>query len=74
MKPIVHGLEAQYTDRMVFTYVDIDDPQAATVKAALGFRAQPQFVLLDGQGQVLKTWFGFVEAADFEAAFAAALQ
>jgi hypothetical protein len=26
MAPIVHGLEAKYSDRILFTYLDIDDP------------------------------------------------
>ena len=74
MKSIVHGLEARYSDRMVFTYLDIDDPATAPIKAALGYRVQPHFFLLDGQGNVLKQWLGFVEELDFVNAFDAALQ
>lgn len=70
----MHGLGAQYADRMVFTYLDIDDPNNATLKQTLGFRVQPQFVLLDGEGQILKQWLGFVDKEDFARAFDEALQ
>ncbi len=73
MRPIVHGLGARYADQLVFTYLDIDDPANAELKRALKFRVQPQFVLLDGEGQVIKQWLGFVEESDFTRAFDAAL-
>ncbi len=69
----MHGLEAEYGDRIQFTYLDIDDSQTSDLKAALGFRAQPQLFLLDGEGQVLKEWFGFVSREEFVSAFEAAL-
>lgn len=74
MKPIVHGLHASYNEEMVFTYLDIDDPATAGLKAELRFRYQPHFVLLDGEGNVVQQWFGIVREADFTAAFDAALQ
>jgi thioredoxin-related protein len=74
MKPIVHGLEARYADRMVFTYLDIDDARTDAFKAALGFRVQPQFFLLDGAGNILKQWFGFVPEEELAAAFEAVLK
>lgn len=69
MKPIVHGLEAQYTGKIQFTYLDVDDPATADLRQALRFRGQPQFVLLDGEGNVLQQWFGFVAAQDFRLVF-----
>jgi thioredoxin-related protein len=73
MAPVVHGLEDQYTGRMRFVYLDIDDPAAQPFKDALKYRVQPHFFLLDAQGNVLKQWLGFVDKAEFEAAFNAAL-
>ncbi len=73
MKPIVHGLEARYTDRMQFTYLDIDDPNTFELKQALGYRVQPHFFLLDAGGNVIQQWLGAVSEADFVAAFEKAL-
>jgi thioredoxin-related protein len=74
MKPIVHGLDARYTDRIVFTYLDIDDPATRPFKEALRFRYQPHFILLDGSGNVIQQWFGLVREEDFVAAFEDALR
>ena len=74
MRPIVHGLHARYNEQMVFSYIDIDDPATADIKAALRFRYQPHFVLLDGDGNIIQQWFGAVRESDFEAAFDTALQ
>jgi len=74
MKPIVHGLEAEYADRLNFIYLDIDDPATADLKRALNYRVQPHYVLLDSEGNVLQQWFGRVERDQFVQAFDAALQ
>lgn len=70
----MHGLEAEYGDRIQFTYLDIDDPNTADLQAALGFRVQPQLFLLDGEGNVLQQWFGFVSREEFVGAFEEALE
>jgi thioredoxin-related protein len=73
MAPVVHGLESEYAGRVNFVYLDVDDPNTKEFQQALGRRAQPEFYLLDGEGNVLKQWFGRVTPEDFEAAFAEAL-
>ncbi len=60
MAPIVHGLEAEYGNRMNFVYLDIDDPATADFKIKLGYRYQPHLMLLDGEGTILAQWVGFV--------------
>jgi hypothetical protein len=42
-----------------FTYLDADDPNTREFQRALGFVYQPEFYLLDGQGNLLKKWVGF---------------
>lgn len=74
MQPTVRRLEAEYAGRILFTGLDIDDPLNADFKQTLKFRGQPQFVLLDGQGQVLTQWFGRVEEGEFARAFDSALR
>ena len=74
MAPVVHGLEAEYTDRIVFTYLDIDDPANDKFKQALNYRVQPHYFLLDKYGNVVRQWLGYVPKDDFVRAFGQALQ
>ena len=69
MNPVVNGLQQEYDGRVTFTLVDIDDPNSKELKQKYGFRAQPYFVLLDGDGNVVKTWFGLVPVEEFRSAF-----
>lgn len=68
MKPIVHGLEAEYADRIQFTYLDMDDPATNDLKRELGFTWRPHFFLLDGEGRIVQQWVGYVEEADLRGA------
>jgi hypothetical protein len=72
MAPVVHGLEAEYSDRMNFVYLDVDDPNTQELQSALGRRAQPEFFLLDADGNVIQRWFGSVAPEILEDAFAKA--
>jgi hypothetical protein len=65
MAPMVHGLEAMYFGRIDFHYLDADDPDTWEFKRRFGFYVQPEFYLVDGQGQVVKKWVGFVDEAGF---------
>ena len=69
LAPIVHGLEAEYYDEINFVYLDVDDPANASFKEQFDFRDQPQFFLLDGEGQVFKEWVGPIPREEFVAAF-----
>jgi hypothetical protein len=69
MKPIVHGLEAEYLEQIQFTYLDVDDPGNDPFKQTLGFRYQPEFYLLDGAGTVVQKWIGPVTREGFVEAF-----
>ena len=74
MAPMVHGLEAKYDGKIKFTYLDANDSRTDGFQRALGFRYQPEFYLLDGNGQLLKKWVGFVPQDEFEAVFAQYVQ
>lgn len=73
MAPIVHGLEVKYTEQIDFIYLDIDDAANAEAKSKYHFLVQPQFFLLDAEGNIIQEWLGPVKAEDFEAAFAQVL-
>lgn len=74
MQPIVNGLEDEYGSDIEFVKINIDDPNSAAAKQEYGFRYQPYFVLVDGEGEVLQTWPGYTEAPLFEEAFATVLE
>lgn len=74
MAPMVHGLEAKYYGKVQFTYLDASDAATRDFQRALGFSYQPEFYLLDGQGNLLKKWVGFVSEDEFESAFAQYIQ
>lgn len=74
MAPIVHGLEVEYLDKINFVYLDVDDSANADFLRQLGYRYQPHFILIDGQGNTLQQWLGPVAADDFRAAFDTYLQ
>ena len=70
MAPMVHGLEAKYFGKVKFAFLDADDARTQEFQSALGFRYQPEFYLLDANGQVLKRFVGYLSQEEFEAAFA----
>ena len=70
MAPIVHGLEAKYSNRIKFIYLDIDDPANQQAMRDLGYIGRPHFYLLDTDGTILGQWLGYVPVEDFEIAFA----
>jgi len=73
MAPIVHGLEAEYYDRINFIYLNVDDPATNRFKEELNYFVQPDFFLLDRDGTVLNRWTGPVPAEELEGAFMTAL-
>ena len=73
MAPVVHGLEVEYYGQVNFAYLDVDDAANEAIKRELGYRVQPHFFLVDSQGYVVEQWLGRVDAAEFRAAFDAAL-
>ena len=71
---MVHGLEAKYLGRIKFAFLDADDPNTFDFQQALGFQYQPEFYLLDGNGNLLQKWVGYTSEQDFEAVFAQYVQ
>jgi hypothetical protein len=71
---MVHGLEAQYSGKINFFFLDADDPATRKYQQEFGFQYQPYFVLLDGDGKPIKHWAGAVARNEFEAAFSAILR
>lgn len=74
MKPMVHGLEAEYQQQVDFVYYNIDDPETAAAKEKYGYRYQPHFFLVDSQGAVVKEWLGPVPEEEFVAAIESVIE
>lgn len=74
MAPVVHGLEQRWSGQVTFVYLDIDDPHTNEFKREFGYVVQPHIFLLDGEGDVLEQWIGYVEEAELESALAAAVR
>jgi len=74
MAPMVHGLEAEYFGKIKFSYLDADDSLTDDFQRALGFYYQPEFYLLDANGNLLKKFVGFVSQDEFTAEFAKYVQ
>ena len=74
MAPMVHGLEAEYYGKVKFSFLDADDPNTDDFQRTLGFDYQPEFYLLDTDGNVLKKSIGFVCKEEFAAEFAKYIQ
>ena len=58
----MHGLEAEYWDRVDFVYLDIDDPANQGVMQEFRFTAQPLFVLVSADRQQIQRWSGYQSA------------
>jgi len=69
MAPMVHGLEAKYFGRIKFTYLEISNPLNSDFIHYLDYRVRPSFYLLDGDGNILNKWIGYVKQAQFESVF-----
>jgi hypothetical protein len=59
MAPVVHSLESEFSSRVNFVYLDIDDPANRVFMQQLHFLQTPHFYLLDPQGHILKQWVGY---------------
>jgi thioredoxin-like negative regulator of GroEL len=53
MKPIVNRLEEEYTGRVDFRALNIDEAQNDDAKVQYRFIGQPQFVVVGKDGQVI---------------------
>ena len=71
---MVHGLEAEYSGRVKFSYLDADDPNTDAFQRTLGFAYQPEFYIVDADGNVLKILIGFISEDEFRSSFNEYLQ
>ena len=68
MRPVVHGLEQQYGDRVAFAGVDYNNRANRDLVRQYRVLGHPTFVVLDREGQVVKQFVGHTPEADLDAA------
>jgi len=69
MAPIVHGLESEYSQQVIFVYLDISDPANDEFLTTFGFRGTPHFFLLDEAGVLIQQWLGTPTADELRTSF-----
>jgi thiol-disulfide isomerase/thioredoxin len=74
MAPTVHGLENIYGEQVNFVYLDRDDQATLPLQEQLGYIYQPHFFLLDGQGEILGQWRGYVDGDLLQQALVEAIE
>ena len=56
--PVVNGLEEDFGEELQVVRLNFNDSENDAAIAALSIRGHPTIVLLDGDGEVHRTWFG----------------
>lgn len=64
----MHGLEREWYREVDFVYLDIDDSRTHEFKQMFNYQYQPHFILLDGNGNMVQQWVGFVPENELRAA------
>jgi hypothetical protein len=70
MMPIVDGLEAEFEEHVPVLRLNANEDVNAKLQADYGLRGHPAFVLLDGNSQVVESYFGPQTAETFRASMA----
>jgi thioredoxin-related protein len=63
MKPIVDGIEKQYTKRLLVIRVNIQSETGSTLAPIYGFQYTPTFIFFDADGKELWRSVGGIDAA-----------
>ncbi len=69
MAPIINELEAKFSNKIKFVFLDIDDKENESFKQTLKFSGPPQFYLLNGKGEIVQQWMGMIASDQLESAF-----
>ena len=66
MRPVVHGLEQRYGDRVAFAGVDYHNRANRDLVRQYRVVGHPTFVVLDREGKVVRQFVGYTAEADLE--------
>ena len=65
------GLEAEFSGRVHFARLNVDEPEQARIQQSYGMRGHPSVVILDANGEPTQRYFGAEEAETLRAALSA---
>jgi len=66
-------LQANFGDRIGFYHIDTDDPRQRQIARAFGLFRHTQYVLVDGEGNTLQEWNGYLDQEEIAIALDAAI-
>ena len=73
--PVVNRLEANFGERVDFFHLNIDTADEMAVAQSYEMWRRSQYTLIDADGTIVKTWFGYLDeeqmTAELEAELAA---
>ncbi|HEX2913083.1 MAG TPA: thioredoxin family protein [Chloroflexia bacterium] len=69
MQPVINGLKEQYQAKIKFADLDFYDSKNRGLVMQYRLISHPTFILLDGQGKLLKRWVGLTKKEDLETSF-----
>jgi hypothetical protein len=74
MKPVVGRLEEEYLGRVEFRALNIDDAETIDEQEKYRFIGQPQFVILDRNGEIFASHNGIIRYEKLKADIEKALE
>jgi hypothetical protein len=69
----VDGLQANFGDRINFYHIDTDDARQLQTGRKFGLFRHTQYILVDGEGEVLGEWNGYLNQEEVAIALDAVL-
>jgi hypothetical protein len=66
MRPVVNGLKQKYGNQVRFGDLDFDNKSNQPTIEKYRIVGHPSFVIVDGQGNLVKRWIGIVTVVDLE--------
>lgn len=63
----MHRLEEQFSDRVDFVWLNIDDSTTLPMRQQYDIVARSQYVLVAPDGSPVKRWFGYLDEASVAA-------
>jgi len=69
----VDGLQANFGDQIDFLHIDTDDSKQRQAGRQFGLFRHTQYILVDGQGEILREWNGYLNQEEVAVALDAAL-
>lgn len=66
-RPIVDGLQAEFSDEIEFVWLNIDDSNSLPLRQEYGIVGRTNYVLVDAAGNPLQRWYGYLSEPDVAA-------